>query len=112
MGGCCAPLAVALALLPYQTAARPCKRKQRAASCPSQWLRSTPTGEAPGSAAQRSAAARSHYNFQTMSRPAPLGRRESAVAACSVDLVRRVVQAGMASWLCPPSNRTKLSTKH
>ena len=52
-------------------------------------------------AAQRCAAARSHYTFQTMSRPAPLGGRwdswEHAAAACSVDLVRRVVQAGMAS---------------
>lgn len=63
-------------------------------------------------AAQRSAAVRSHYTFQTMSRPAPLGRWEHAAAACSVDLVRRVVQAGMASWLRPPSNRTKLRTKH
>lgn len=66
-------------------------------------------------AAQRCAAARSHYTFQTMSRPAPLGRWDSwehAAAACSVDLVRRVVQAGMASWLRPPSNRTKLRTKH
>lgn len=63
-------------------------------------------------AAQRCAAARSHYTFQTMSRPAPLGRWEHAAAACSVDLVRRVVQAGMASWLRPPSNRTKLRTKH
>ena len=62
----CAPLALALALalLPYQTSARPCKRKP-----------ATLTGEAPGSAAQRSAA-RSHYTFQTMSLPAPLGRRE------------------------------------
>jgi hypothetical protein len=35
-----------------QTAARPCKRKQRAASCPSQLLQSTtPAGEAAGSAA-------------------------------------------------------------
>lgn len=43
-----------------------------------------------------------------MFRPAPLGGREYAVAACSVDLVRSVVQAGMAPWLRPPSNRTKL----